>query len=99
MEVCDEGEDDEVGLYGIVWYGMVLFSFSFFFFFFSFPFFLSFLFFVHQVNGARWGCGNERERERVRKRERSASKQRAAMYTFIISHLFSPQHIHSLNHR
>lgn len=27
MEVCGEGEDDEVGLCGVVWYGMVLFSF------------------------------------------------------------------------
>lgn len=44
-----------------------------------------------------FGCGNEREGERGR--ERSASKQRATMYTFIISHLFPPQHIHSLNHR
>lgn len=34
MEVWDEGEDDEVGLYGIVWYGIV---------FFFFPFFFSFL--------------------------------------------------------
>lgn len=58
-----------------------------------------FLFFVHQVNGVGWGCGNERERERERKRERSASKQRAAMYTFIISHLSFPRHIHSLNYR
>lgn len=66
----------------MVWYGMVFFSFS-------FLFLLFFLSFVHQLNGVSWGCGNERERERERKgeRERSASKQRAAMYTFIISHL------------
>lgn len=102
VEVCDEGEDDEGGLYGMVWYDMVLFSFFFFFF---------FLFFVHQVNGVNWGCGNERERERERKREREARASReppcillsSVIYLFlgisIVSTTDYDQHIYSLNYR
>lgn len=74
----------------MVWYGMVFFAF--FFFFFSFLC-IKLMGLVGDV------AMRERGRESGGERERSASKQRAAMYTFIISHLSFPRHIHSLNHR
>lgn len=65
----------------MVWYGMVFYCFLF--------FSLFFLFFVHQINGVSWGCGNERERERERKREKREQAESRHVYFYHQSSIFS----------
>lgn len=78
MEVCDDGEDDEVGLYGMVWCGMGGFFFLF-----------RFLFFVHWVNGVSWECGNEREREGEEEREKREQAESRHVYFYHQSSIFT----------
>lgn len=110
MEVWDEGEDDGVGLYGLVWYG--IFSFIFF----SFSFFLFSSFLCIRLMGL---VGNvamrEREREGGREgeeeREREARASREppcillssviylSLSISIVSTTDYDQHIYSVNYR
>lgn len=62
----------------MVWYGILLLPFFLFF----------FLFFVHQINGVSWGCGNEREREREGEREARASREPPCILLSSVIYLF-----------
>lgn len=82
VEVCYEGEDDEGGLCGMVWYGMVFYCFLFFSLFFSFLCIRS-MGLVGNVAMRGRGRGRGRERE---KREQAESRH---VYFYHQSSIFS----------
>lgn len=79
VEVCDEGEDDEVGLYGVVWYDMIWYCFLSFFFFFS-------LFLCIRSMGL---VGDVAMRGRGRGREKREQAESRHVYFYHQSSIFS----------